>query len=272
MTLAPHAAARRQLPGDPVADVETAGAERLHACLEPRQEAVEQKGEADRSPVRCVAEARHRRREVDREVGGGPVGVDADSHHDLRRLRSEPVRLSEDAAELADRAAPEAGPLLPWQIVLDHEIVRPLEADRPVAQPGGVLGGVRHREADRCCQPPRVLGGKPRRAKAEREEQRAPGRCDPGPARAAAPRGLLVGHGEADLRGARRKPRPDNVLGGVDLREALLAGDEGRHRLPISLPAPGLAPRHRAGPAPTARTPHGARSRPPRAGPRQSCR
>jgi len=236
------------------------GPECLDPCLEAREEAVEQEDRVDRAPAGGRAEARHRRRQVDREAVGGPVRVEPDPDDDARRGGPESDGLAEDATQLADDATPEPGP--------------------------GMLRRIGHREAHGGGQAPGVLGCEPRRAEAEREEQRAPGRRDPGSARAATACGLLIGEREAYLRGARFQPLADHVLGRRDPREALLPGEERCHRRPVSRPVPasprrcragparrtGPACRCRAGPARRARMQRGARWRRSRAGPPRSCR
>ena len=57
----------------------------------------------------------------------------------------------------------------------------------------------------------------------------APGRRDPGPALAPATGGLLVGDGQADLRGPGGQPAAHDVVGRADDGELFLAGEEPGH-------------------------------------------
>ena len=113
-------------------------------------------------------------------------------------------------------------------------------------------------------------GGQPRRPEAERREQRRPGGRRPRSTVPAAARGLLAGHGHADLRLAGLEPAAHDVVRRADAGEALDAGEHGRRGggpgHVVSRPRRRPPRRSRAAPA---RTRRGARGRPPRRGPRR---
>ncbi len=228
--LEPHQAARGHLPGGPVVDREATRAQGLHARLEAREEPVEQQGAVDRPAPGGLAEARHQGGDRGREVGPRPARVDADSHRHPRVAGPEAVGLAEDAAELAERPAAEPDPGDQRSVLLHHEIVRPLQADRPVAEAGELLGSVGHGEAHDRRQPPDMGRCEPRGPEADGQEERSTGRRGPRPAGPPASGGLLVGHGQADLRRPRGQPGADRVVRRADPREPLLPGEE-RHRL-----------------------------------------
>ena len=114
--------------------------------------------DASRSEVIVAGELR-------REVGRGPVGVDADADDDARVVRPETVGLAEDAGRACG----------PRRVALvarrDDEVVRPLEADRPGRQPGGRLGGLGHRERRDGGQPPDLVRRAARSGRNPSEQQ-----------------------------------------------------------------------------------------------------
>ena len=137
---------------------------------------------------------------------GGPVRVDADADDDPRVVRARGRRSRRGRRPACARPSASAGGASGTAEPdgLDDEVVRPLQADRPVGQPGDLLGGIGHRQRDRGGQPPGRGPASASRPEAERQQQRGAGRRDPRPAVAAATGGLLVGDGQADLRRARR--------------------------------------------------------------------
>ncbi len=132
-----------------------------------------------------------------------------------------PVVSPEEPGQLAHAAAIEA---------FNDQVVRPLEADGPIGQPGDLLRRVGHGQAGGGDQAPDPLGRQPVRPEPERQEQRGAGRRQPGPSVAATTGRLLVGHGQADLIRARGQPLADDVVRGPDAIEPLLATEERGHR------------------------------------------
>ncbi len=167
--LEPDRPAVRQLAVDPVGDVEPP---RLamgdRAGLEPGRERLEEQGAVDRPAAGGLAQAGHGRRQLGREVGRRPVGVQADPDDRAGVVRAEADRLTKNARQLAHVAG----------LRLDHEVVGPLQADRAVLQPGDFLGRVGHRQGDDRGQKPGVRSiedaGAPTRHRALRPRPRRP--------------------------------------------------------------------------------------------------
>ena len=161
----------------------------------------------------------------------GPVGVDAEADDDARVVRSRarptrrgrrpPCARSSASCGAIGTAGPDG---------LDDEVVGPLQADRPVGQPGDLLGGVGHRQRGRRRQAPGVGRGQPVGRKPRLRSSAAPaGATHERPSRPR-PGRLLVGDGEADLGRAGGQPGAHDVVGRADAGEALLAGEEVGHR------------------------------------------
>src|SRR5829696_3775227 len=227
-----HEAARRRLALGPAREIECPRPERVDPDLHPLREGVEQGVGIDGAAARRLVQARHRRGERRWEVARGPVGVDPHAHDEARVVRAEALRLAQHARELAQRQwggeaggggvrgqlAHEERPRSPG---LDHEVVRPLQADRADGQPGDLLGGVAHRECDRGRDAPRSLRRDPAGSEAERAQEGGPGWRRPASTAAATTRGLLAGDGEADLRLADGQPLTDDVVRRADAGEPL---------------------------------------------------
>ena len=202
-----HQPSRGRLALGPRREVEVARAQGGHPRIEAIREARQQRLPVDRPAAGRLAQAGHGPRQVRREVALAPVGVDPDPDDHARVVRPETLALAQDARELAQvdgrgqacrrglrvELADQQG-VRPGD--LDHEVVRPLEPDRADGQPGGVLGGVGHRQRDRRGQPPGPVGRQPGGAEAERGQERAH--------RAAPTTSGRGGHGP---RSARRRPR-----------------------------------------------------------------
>ena len=243
VALEPDDPAGRDLACRPVVHREAPGAQRLHARLQAREEAVEQQGPLDRPATARLREARHCRRDVGREVRARPAGVDPDPDHDARVVGPEAVGLAQDAAELAERATAQPGHGFgrdakgPVRLVglgrvrLDHEVVRPLQADGADPEARDLLGRVGHRQAGHGGQAPGVAGREPGGPEADGEEQGRARRGRPGAPGPAAAGSLLVGNGKADLGRAGVEPRADRVVRRPDPLEPFLPREERRHRL-----------------------------------------
>ncbi len=275
-----HAPARRRLALDPAPDVEHAHAERLDPHLDALEERGEERLRVDRTPAGGLAQARHGAGQLGWEVGRRPVAVDPDADDEAGVVAAQSLRLAEDARELAqlDGRREPRGCLLGRLLAdekrqrsrdLDHEVVRPLEAHGADGQARDLLGGVGHRERDHGGDAPRAVGGDPRRAEPEREEQRGARRRGPGAAVAPTAGGLLARDRDADLPLAVREPVADDVVRRAEAGEPLdtregRAGPGGHgHRV-----SPRLRPlRPARSPAARARTRRGARARRPPPGP-----
>ena len=100
-----------------------------------------------------------------------------------------------------------------------------LRASRSAPGPQHVRGCLEHGHGAHGRQSPGLRGRQARGAQTGRDEQRAPRRCQPGPAEASSTGGLLVGHRQADLCLPVGQPGAHHVLRRCHPREALQAGD-----------------------------------------------
>ena len=189
----------------------------------------------------------------------GPVGVDADADDGARVVRAEAVGLAQHAGDLADGAAG-----------LEDEVVGPLEAGscrragrrrprRPRPSPA-----TRSRPAATCRRARARPGRNPSDARSAAPggaSQRRPSRPRPAVCSSATARqtsGVPVG-----------QPLAHDVVGRADALEALVAGEERRHRHVALTRRPRT--RRRPPRAARARTRRGARAAPSRDRPRRSC-
>ncbi len=165
-----------------------------------------------------------------REVGRGPVGVDADADHGVpqpgiagtaTRVRgTEQVRVRRRLAQHAchlEQATVHA---------VRDQVVGPLEPQRAVSQARHILARVEHRERRGGRQAPGVPKRQMTGREAGRDEERGSRRGRPVAALPPAALRLLVGDRDADAWDALLQPLTDDALGRIDGREPPQTADE----------------------------------------------
>src|SRR4051812_23877582 len=194
----------------PGCSIEVALSERFVARLEPGQEFVEELFALDRSAGH-LAQAGHAGFQVGRELGCGPVDVDAYAHDGPT-----------DTVSLGSGLAQDSGNLLQPTIgVRGNDVVGPFETERVVSEAGRGFGGVEHRQTHRCGEPPALAEGQVAGPEADRHQKRGTWRRGPRPALSPTAGRLFVGDCDRNFWLARLEPFPNDSLGRVDASEAL---------------------------------------------------
>ena len=238
-------------------------AEPVDPDLERSRNAVEQRLASIGPAAGGLAQASHRGRELRREVGGRPVGVDADPDDDARVVASQPVASRRARRRACGSSPGRRAPSRPRGRSATSA------GSRRRRRPRDLLGGVGHRERDGAARRQTRSGashvGPEARATAGARLRRRRSRSGPP---AAAGR-LLVGDREADLGRARRasQSRTTSFVEPTTAKRSLAGEEVGHGRLGRrAQPAAGDLDGLRAA---RARRRRGGRARPSRARPRR---